>query len=65
MKWRMKDWSENVYSIVKITLNDIGDACTEVSVNQTEIPEYDVYNKFVHLGNLEGGWRQMIFQRIE
>ena len=65
MKWRMKDWAEGVFSDVKITFEDAGDHQTEVTVDQTEIPEYDTYNKFVHLDNLEQGWRQMIFKRIE
>ena len=64
-KWRMKDWSEGDFSNVHITLSDAGDSCTEVTIKQEEIPEYDTYQKFVHLGNLEGGWRQMIFQRME
>ena len=61
----MKDWAEGVFSIVQITLQDAGDNCCEVQVNQTEIPEYDSYNKFVHLENLENGWKGMIFKRIE
>ena len=57
MKWRMKDWSADVYSQVEISLEDGGDTNTDVKVSQTEIPEYDTYQKFVHLDNLENGWR--------
>mgnify|MGYP002636440792 CR=1 FL=1 len=65
MQWRMKDWAADVFSTVKITFVDDGGNNTEVKVEQSEIPEYDTYNKFVHLDNLEQGWKQMIFKRIE
>ena len=65
MKWRMKDWKDGVFSTVVISFTDLGDDSCEVAVEQTEIPEYDQYDKFVHLDNLEGGWRQMVFERME
>ena len=63
-KWRMKDWPNDVYSSVTMTFTGSDDS-TELTIDQTEIPEYDTYGKFVHLDNLENGWKQMIFQRIE
>ena len=80
MKWRMKDWkqkpgqnpkeldindSENEFSLVEIIITDQGNDECEVQVKQTDIPEYDTYMKFIHPDNLEGGWKQMIFLRIE
>ena len=65
MNWRMKDWGEGVFSHVKMDFVDAGDNNTEINIEQTQIPEYDGYGKYVHLDNLEGGWKQMIFQRIE
>ena len=61
MQWRMKDWADGVHSSCKVSLLDAGNSNTEVKVEQTEIPEYDRYDKFVHLDNLENGWKQMIF----
>ena len=63
-KWRMKDWPADVYSLVTMTFTGSDDS-TELTIDQVEIPEYDTYGKFVHLDNLENGWKQMIFQRIE
>ena len=65
MAWRMKDWKDDCNAVVQITYSDTGDNCCDVEVKIDEIPEYDKYDKFVHLDNLEGGWRQMIFKRIE
>uniref|UniRef100_A0A7S3MYQ1 Activator of Hsp90 ATPase homologue 1/2-like C-terminal domain-containing protein n=1 Tax=Strombidium inclinatum TaxID=197538 RepID=A0A7S3MYQ1_9SPIT len=65
MKWRMKDWTDQWFSDVTITFLDIGSEATEVAISQENIPEYDRYSKFVHLDNLEGGWKQMVFKRIE
>ena len=64
MQWRMKDWNDDEYSQVIISLTAEGNN-TEVKVFQTHIPEKDRYGKSVHLDNLEGGWTQMIFKRIE
>ena len=57
MKWRMKDWGDDDWSDVVLTFSDAGDNSCEVQVQQDNIPEYDRYSKFVHLDNLEGGWR--------
>ena len=65
MKWRMKDWVEDCFSVVVMDFEDCGDDTVDIKVTQSEIPEYDQYGKFVHLDNLEGGWKNMIFQRIE
>ena len=65
MKWRMKDWKEGEYSQVELKFSDGGDNNCEISLTQTEIPEYDQFDKFVHIDNIEGGWRNMIFQRME
>ena len=65
MQWRMKDWAEGCYCDVVLTFADGGNDDCELSLDFKQIPEYDTYNKFVHLDNLEGGWRQMILQRIE
>ena len=61
----MKDWKDGEHSKVEILLADGGENNCELTVDQTEIPEYDKYDKFVHLDNLEGGWRNMVFQRME
>ena len=61
MKWRMKDWAADVFSNVEMTFQDNGGDNTEITINQTEVPEYDTYNKSVHIDNLENGWKQMIF----
>ena len=65
LKWRMKDWAEGCFCDVDITFADGGNQDCELTIKMTKIPEYDTYQKFVHLDNLEGGWRQMIFARIE
>ena len=57
MKWKMKDWADEDYSEVEMTFSDAGNESCEITVKQNEIPEYDRYQKFVHLDNLEGGWR--------
>ena len=57
MKWRMKDWADEEYSEVELSFQDAGDNSCEINVKQENIPEYDRYQKFVHLDNLEGGWR--------
>ena len=61
----MKDWPADIFSNVEITFQDMGNDDCQVTINQTAIPEYDTYGKFVHLDNLEGGWRNMIFKRVE
>ena len=81
MKWRMRDWKHkegadltqldpadaaNDFSVVEISFmeGDDSEGC-EITVKQAEIPPNDKYEKYVHLENLEGGWRKMIFERIE
>ena len=81
MKWRMKDWTHvecanqneldpadagNCFSEVEISFAEGEDSegC-EISIKQADIPEKDKYNQNVHLDNLEGGWRKMIFERME
>ena len=61
MEWRMKDWQEGVHCEVTLKFSDAGNSSTDVQVQLEKVPEYDTYNKFVHLDNLEGGWRNMIF----
>ena len=81
MKWRMKDWkhkegadpssldpsdAENDFSLVELTFaqGDDSDSC-EVSLKQVDVPQYDKYQKSIHIESVEGGWRKMIFERIE
>ena len=61
----MKDWPEGTFSEVTITFKDAGDDNTEIVVDQQAVPEYDHYNKAIHITGLEEGWRNMIFKRIE
>ena len=42
---------------------DASSDCT-ITVDLKKVPEYDRYQKYVHASTLEGGWRQMIFERI-
>ena len=53
----------NVFSLVTLEFQGNDTCC--IKLTQTDVPEYDRFGKYVHLSNLEGGWRQMIFQRIE
>ena len=81
MKWRMKDWkhkeggdltaldpadAENNFSLVELTFceGDDYEGC-EISLKQADIPTFDKYDKNIHIENIEGGWRKMIFERIE
>ena len=57
--------SGNVFSNVTLEFIQTSDSSVEIKLSQTDIPEYDRFSKFVHLSNLEQGWRQMIFGRIE
>ena len=35
-----------------------------VTVNQKDIPEYDMYDRSIIPENIENGWKEMVFERI-
>ena len=55
----------NCFSDVTIEFEALSDGECALNLTQTAVPEYDRFGKFVHIPNLEGGWKQMIFERIQ
>ena len=61
MKWKFKDWDD--FADLVISINNVNDSC-ELTLDYTNIPEYDSHKNFVHLDKIGDGWKQNIFKMI-
>jgi singapore isolate B (sub-type 7) whole genome shotgun sequence assembly, scaffold_12 len=64
LKWRRREWDDNVYSSVTLQFTSIDSAVTEIHVHQTGIPKSDRYNNIGVAESVEKGWIDMIFRKI-
>ena len=53
-KWKFKDWNE--FADLVITFENYDDSC-KITLDYTNIPEYDSFSNYVHLNKIEEGWR--------
>ena len=64
MKWRRREWEEDVYSTVEIQFIEIDRSVTELHIVHRDIPKNDRYNNGGVVNSVEKGWIEMIFRRI-
>ena len=61
MKWRFKEWA--TYADVDVVFHSFNDSC-EVKVTMKNIPSHDEHGQYVHIENIQNGWRKNIFEMI-
>ena len=61
MKWKFKEWPD--YGDCVVTFHPFNDSC-EVKVAITGIPSHDNHGQYIHIENIQNGWRQNIFKMI-
>jgi len=62
MKWKMSDWPS--YSDVSISIKDLGDDESEVTVEQSNFPERDAAGRTIDPEEVQSGWHNLIFENI-
>lgn len=65
MKWRFRQWPDNHYSNVSISLSPVDDNITNVHLTQTNVPIQDNYGNDTVIENTTNGWKGNIFKRIK
>ncbi|KAL9676647.1 hypothetical protein QQ045_004863 [Rhodiola kirilowii] len=63
-KWRFGSWADDIYSTVRITLDEPSPGYTTLTLKQTDFPEEDRYGNATVVENTERGWRELIFHKI-
>ncbi|CAM8969792.1 unnamed protein product [Rhodiola kirilowii] len=63
-KWRFGSWADDIYSTVRITLDEPSPGYTTLTLKQTDVPEEDRYGNATVVENTERGWRELIFHKI-
>jgi activator of HSP90 ATPase len=64
LKWRMRDWADDVYSTVTLTFEQQGGGETLLTLEQTNIPHQDKQGNAV-LSKVEEGWKERFFRSIK
>ena len=54
MRWKFKDWTD--FADLVMTFENYDDSC-KVTLNYTNIAEYDSFGNFIHLDKIEEGWK--------
>lgn len=61
MKWKFREWAD--FADCSITFE--GDSnSVEITVKFKNVPEHDKFSSYVHVDNIQKGWRENIFKRI-
>lgn len=53
MKWKFREWQE--FADCSITFN--GDSTHEIIVKFKNVPDYDKFGAYIHVDNIQNGWR--------
>jgi activator of HSP90 ATPase len=63
--WRFKEWADDQYSQVKITLEAVDSSSTKLTLTQTGIPHLDRYGNAGQVEKVEQGWQTFFWLRIQ
>eukprot|EP00462_Mataza_sp_D1_P018041 CAMPEP_0175137980 /NCGR_PEP_ID=MMETSP0087-20121206/10098_1 /TAXON_ID=136419 /ORGANISM="Unknown Unknown, Strain D1" /LENGTH=214 /DNA_ID=CAMNT_0016420839 /DNA_START=9 /DNA_END=650 /DNA_ORIENTATION=- len=64
-KWRFKDWPDNHFSDVVITLEASNETTCIVKLTQTNIPDVNKFGMHSQKETVEQGWNQFFWERIQ